>query len=248
VKAARREPEFHQLCAIVRQVLLADPTLSDFDWKEETKQVLSKQGWAEPATPEVLDRALTQVEQSLRQTLGPRPVPGPTPRPSVPPFVPPEGRTNRPLGWDRVIALQAKLRSDAARSLPSRPEPREWSALAEGEVLNEFWRAAATGDRLALLQTFAELALVREAGWDPTTERATPHDLRRTHGSTITALGFGRDAMNRVQNHKEGGIASVYDRHQYAEENKRVMEATAARIMMLVNGAVSNVVAASFGR
>ena len=27
----------------------------------------------------------------------------------------------------------------------------------------------------------------------------------------ITALGFGRDAMNRVQNHKEGGIASVYD-------------------------------------
>jgi integrase len=24
-------------------------------------------------------------------------------------------------------------------------------------------------------------------------ERATPHDLRRTHGSTVTALGFGRD-------------------------------------------------------
>ena len=39
-------------------------------------------------------------------------------------------------------------------------------------------------------------------------ERATPHDLRRTHGSTITALGFGRDAMNRIQNHKEGGIAA----------------------------------------
>ncbi len=81
-------------------------------------------------------------------------------------------------------------------------------------------------------------------------ERATPHDLRRTHGTTIAALGFGRDAMNRVQNHKEGGIASVYDRHQYAEENKRVMEATAARIMSLVEGgpAGSNVVAASFGR
>jgi integrase len=62
-------------------------------------------------------------------------------------------------------------------------------------------------------------------------ERATPHDLRRTHGTTITALGFGREAMNRVQNHKEGGIASVYDRHGYAAENKRVMEAVAARIM-----------------
>ena len=66
--------------------------------------------------------------------------------------------------------------------------------------------------------------------------RATPHDLRRTHGSTITALGFGRDAMNRIQNHKEGGIASVYDRHGYAEETKRVMEAVAAKIMSLAEG------------
>ena len=42
--------------------------------------------------------------------------------------------------------------------------------------------------------------------------------------------------MNRVQNHKEGGIGSVYDRHQYAEENKRVMEAVASRIMSLATG------------
>jgi integrase len=67
-------------------------------------------------------------------------------------------------------------------------------------------------------------------------ERATPHDLRRTHGSTITALGFGRDAMNRIQNHIEGGIASVYDRHGYADEIKRVMEAVAAKIMALAEG------------
>jgi integrase len=65
-------------------------------------------------------------------------------------------------------------------------------------------------------------------------DKATPHDLRRTHGSTITALGFGRDAMNRIQNHREGGIASVYDRHGYAEEGKRVMEAVASKILALV--------------
>jgi integrase len=76
------------------------------------------------------------------------------------------------------------------------------------------------------------------------TERATPHDLRRTHGSTITSLGFGRDSMNRIQNHREGGIADVYDRHEYAEENKRVMEAVAARLLALAQGtaADSNVV------
>jgi integrase len=67
-------------------------------------------------------------------------------------------------------------------------------------------------------------------------ERATPHDLRRTFSTTVTSLGFGRDALNRVTNHREGGIASVYDRHGYAEENKRVMEAVAARIMAVVEG------------
>jgi integrase len=78
--------------------------------------------------------------------------------------------------------------------------------------------------------------------------RATPHDLRRTHGSTITRLGFGRDAMNRIQNHKEGGIADVYDRHEYAEENKRVMEAVASRLVALARAddATSNVILAKF--
>jgi integrase len=71
----------------------------------------------------------------------------------------------------------------------------------------------------------------RDLGASP----ATPHDLRRSHGTRITALGFGRDAMNRIQNHRDGGIASVYDRHQYAEENQNIMEAVAANLMQLVN-------------
>jgi integrase len=71
-------------------------------------------------------------------------------------------------------------------------------------------------------------------------ERATPHDLWRTHGTTIAALGFGRDAMNRVQNHKEGGIGSVYDRHGYADENKRVMEAVAQHLLRLAENPTAN--------
>ncbi len=65
-------------------------------------------------------------------------------------------------------------------------------------------------------------------------EKVTPHDLRRTHGTTVTSLGFTRDQMNRLQNHKEGGIGSVYDRHSYADENRRIQEAVATRIMGLV--------------
>jgi integrase len=67
-------------------------------------------------------------------------------------------------------------------------------------------------------------------------ERATPHDLRRTFSTKVTGLGFGRGGLNRVTNHKEGGIADVYDRHQYSDENKRIMESVASSIMVLVEG------------
>jgi len=75
-------------------------------------------------------------------------------------------------------------------------------------------------------------------------ERATPHDLRRTHGTTVAAMGFGRDLMNRIQNHRDGGIATVYDRHGYAEEIRHAMEQLAAQIVRVATGApeASNVV------
>jgi integrase len=62
-------------------------------------------------------------------------------------------------------------------------------------------------------------------------EKVTPHDLRRTFCSKVTALGFGRDAMNRLANHREGGVIDVYDRHQYEAENKKIMEAVARAIV-----------------
>jgi integrase len=74
-------------------------------------------------------------------------------------------------------------------------------------------------------------------------EKVTPHDLRRTFCSKVTALGFGRDAMNRVTNHKEGGIADVYDRHRYQEENKTIMETVAKHIVAIAeHGGPINVI------
>jgi integrase len=66
--------------------------------------------------------------------------------------------------------------------------------------------------------------------------RTTPHDLRRTCGTLITGLGLGREAMDRVMNHKEGGVGDVYDRADYGPEIKRVMEKVAAHITALVEG------------
>ena len=75
-------------------------------------------------------------------------------------------------------------------------------------------------------------------------ERATPHDLRRTALTTITRLGFGRDAMDRIANHKTSSVTDVYDRHGYEAEDKRIMAAVARHVLGVVEGKeTSNVVA-----
>jgi integrase len=107
---------------------------------------------------------------------------------------------------------------------------RVWLPVAAHALLDEI-----DDDHPQIFRTVQVDAAMRAICAKLAVDRVTPHDLRRTHGSTITALGYGRDAMNRIQNHIEGGIASVYDRHQYAEENKRVMEAVARRLLTLTN-------------
>jgi integrase len=66
--------------------------------------------------------------------------------------------------------------------------------------------------------------------------KVRPHDLRRTFCTRVTALKFGRDAMNRVTNHRDGGIADVYDWHEYADENREIMEAVARHIVTVAEG------------
>jgi integrase len=113
---------------------------------------------------------------------------------------------------------------------------RVWIPAAAQAVIAELAGKAATGFVFAGLRGGPITGLdeaMRTICRQVDADRATPHDLRRTFSTTVTSLGFGRDALNRVTNHKEGGIASVYDRHGYADENKRVMEAVAGRIMAL---------------
>ena len=50
--------------------------------------------------------------------------------------------------------------------------------------------------------------------------------------------------MDRIANHRKGGVTDVYDRHGYADEDRRIMAAVARHVMSLVEGKeTSNVVA-----
>jgi integrase len=92
-------------------------------------------------------------------------------------------------------------------------------------------------------------AICKQLGLVEKEDRATPHDLRRTFGTKVTGLRHGRDSMDRVLNHKEGKkkVTDIYDRYEYAEEDKFIMESVAANLMALIDGSgAANVIA--FGK
>ena len=132
--------------------------------------------------------------------------------------------------------------------MPGAPEPRtSWPGTKNAQS-HRVWLAEPVHALLADV-----LAAQRSRGQMPremrnicsklgVNEKVTPHDLRRTFCSRVTALGFGREAMNRVTNHKEGGIADVYDRHRYQDENKKIMEAVALHIVTIAEGGAADVI------
>jgi integrase len=158
-----------------------------------------------------------------------------------------------------VAHMRREHIKDGWWELPGAPIPGSWPGTKNGKS-HRVWLPAAARTILNDLQVEGELSgfvfaaprggpvkglhlVVREACTSIGIEAVRPHDLRRTHGTTITKLKFGRDAMNRIQNHIEGGIADVYDQYEYDEENRHIMEAVASRIMALVEGpAAGNVV------
>jgi integrase len=63
-----------------------------------------------------------------------------------------------------------------------------------------------------------------------------PHDLRRSFLTKVTGLKFGRDAMDRIANHVEGKTTDIYDRHDYSDDDKDIMERVADHILALAEG------------
>ncbi len=64
------------------------------------------------------------------------------------------------------------------------------------------------------------------------------HDLRRTAASGMAKLGFQPHVIERVLNHisgAQGGLVSVYQRHEYLEDRKRAIEAWGAYVEQLTS-------------
>ena len=61
-------------------------------------------------------------------------------------------------------------------------------------------------------------------------ENVTPHDLRRTAASGMTALGINRLVVAKILNHAESGVTAIYDRHSYDAEKRHAMDVWASHL------------------
>ncbi len=65
----------------------------------------------------------------------------------------------------------------------------------------------------------------------------TPHDLRRTAASHMTADGVARLTVSKILNHAEPGVTATYDRHSYDKDKRQALEKWARKLKLIVEGA-----------
>lgn len=61
-----------------------------------------------------------------------------------------------------------------------------------------------------------------------------PHDLRRTVGTRLSALGFNRLILDKVLNHKDTSVGGIYDRYSYDVEKREALEAWASELSTIL--------------
>ena len=64
--------------------------------------------------------------------------------------------------------------------------------------------------------------------------RFTPHDLRRTAASLMTANGIPRLHVEKVLNHTIDDVAEIYDRHDNRKEKHRGVDGLAPSIQAIL--------------
>ena len=65
------------------------------------------------------------------------------------------------------------------------------------------------------------------------------HDLRRTASTHLHEMGFASDVIEKALNHTIGGVRGVYNRAQYADQRRKLLQAWADYLDGLLVGAAS---------
>jgi integrase len=79
----------------------------------------------------------------------------------------------------------------------------------------------------------AEIAKICAAQGKATLPEWHLHDLRRTCATELGGLGVGRFVIERVLNHSDDTVTSIYDLHRYNPEKRAALELWSARLREL---------------
>lgn len=62
----------------------------------------------------------------------------------------------------------------------------------------------------------------------------TPHDLRRTAATNLSALRFSDEVIDAVLNHVKKGVIAIYNRHRYDKQKQEALEAWERKLLNIV--------------
>ena len=73
-------------------------------------------------------------------------------------------------------------------------------------------------------------------------DQFTPHDLRRTAASMMTASGIQRLTVSKILNHVESGVTAVYDRHGYDKEKRKALYSWGRKLESIISGKQNKII------
>jgi integrase len=159
------------------------------------------------------------------------------------------------LPWSEIDMQTCVWALPPERTKNNRPHeiPLSEAAIAVLESLPRIGdRFAITTDGLAPSSNYAKNQIRLKALLPADMPHWQLHDIRRTVSSGMARLGIALPVIEKALNHASGsfaGIVGVYQRHSFAEEKRRALEAWGNYVTALVSDRPrKNVVALRKGR
>jgi integrase len=119
------------------------------------------------------------------------------------------------------------------------PKPMDVNAIAYAVRRNVEEPKKNTGNKDAEKENKSEDAETRKK---LIMEAWTPHDLRRTAATNMSALGFSDEVVDAVLNHVKKGVIAIYNRHHYDKEKQAALEAWDRKLTSIITGKKGNVI------
>lgn len=68
----------------------------------------------------------------------------------------------------------------------------------------------------------------------------TPHDLRRTAATHMTAMGISRLIVSKILNYTDSSITAIYDRHSYDAEKREALDRWGNELSRIIGNPLAN--------